>query len=57
MKKILSISLLLVVTGGLLAACGSDSSDDQVEVSDVWTRVTTPEPDHRGGLRHPRKPR
>lgn len=42
MKKIVSISLLLVVFGGLLAACGSDSSDDQVQVSDVWTRVTTP---------------
>lgn len=42
MKKIVSISLMLVLFGGLLAACGSDSSDDQVKVSDVWTRVTTP---------------
>ena len=42
MKKILSISLLLAVFGGLLIACGSDSNDDQVSVSDTWTRVTAP---------------
>ena len=42
MKKILSISILLVAFGGLLAACGSDSGDDNVKVSDVWARVTAP---------------
>jgi copper(I)-binding protein len=42
MKKILSISILLVAFGGLLAACGSNSSDDKVDVGDVWARVTAP---------------
>ncbi|MCB0827525.1 MAG: copper chaperone PCu(A)C [Solirubrobacterales bacterium] len=42
MKKILSISLLLALFGGLLIACGGDSNDDQVSVSDAWTRVTAP---------------
>jgi periplasmic copper chaperone A len=43
MKKILSISVLLVLFGGLLVACGSDSDSDDVTVSDVWTRVTAPD--------------
>ena len=40
MKQIISISVLLVAFGGLLPACGSDSGDDQVKVSDVWGRTT-----------------
>ena len=31
---------MLVAFGGLLPACGSDSGDDQVKVSDVWGGTT-----------------
>lgn len=42
MKKFISTAALLFAFAGLLVACGSDSGDDQVKVSDAWTRVTAP---------------
>lgn len=43
LKKPALILTAIVCCGALLAACSSDdSSDESVEVNDVWTRVTAP---------------
>lgn len=49
MKKLALLLTLVLSMGVVLAACGSDDSDSgsssSVEVSDVWTRATTPTQD------------
>ncbi|MCB0857715.1 MAG: copper chaperone PCu(A)C [Solirubrobacterales bacterium] len=49
MKKLALLLTLVLSMGVVLAACGSDDSDSgsssSVEVTDVWTRATTPTQD------------
>jgi copper(I)-binding protein len=44
-KKAVVLFAAVLALGGLVAACSSDNSTsgtDQISVSDVWTRITTP---------------
>ena len=45
MKKLILVPIAVLIAAGLLAACGSSSSDDSMSVTDVWTRVTAPSQD------------
>ncbi|MGB0120744.1 MAG: copper chaperone PCu(A)C [Solirubrobacterales bacterium] len=43
MKKLILIPIMMFVLAGTVVACGG--SDDDLEVTDVWSRVTTPTQD------------